>query len=166
MKKNILVFDVESTNLHGSGFAVGAIVTDPHGTILDRFELLSTDGAQNTNEWVTINVLPHLKDMPRVKTIKELCTKFYEFYMKHKDSCDIWADCAYPVETNFLEKAYSYAPYEREFNMPFPLKDISNFIDIDLDRAEKYKKDTGGNTRKHHPVDDCMCSLHCLIHER
>ena len=28
MKKNILMFDVESTSLYGPGFAVGAIVAD------------------------------------------------------------------------------------------------------------------------------------------
>lgn len=44
MKPNILVFDVESTNLHGSGFAVGAIVVNRGGTEVDRFELLSKEG--------------------------------------------------------------------------------------------------------------------------
>lgn len=36
MKPNILVFDVESTNLHGSGFAVGAIVVNRGGTEIAR----------------------------------------------------------------------------------------------------------------------------------
>ena len=50
MQKNILLFDVESTSLHGTGFAVGAIVVNRGGTELDRFEPLSKEGAEKAND--------------------------------------------------------------------------------------------------------------------
>ena len=52
MQKNILLFDVESTTLHGTGFAVGAIVVNRKGEEIDRFELLSQEGAKKANDWV------------------------------------------------------------------------------------------------------------------
>ena len=72
MKQNILVFDVESTNLHGSGFAVGAIVVNRGGTEVDRFELLSKEGEALANDWVKGNVIPHLQDMAWCNTDREL----------------------------------------------------------------------------------------------
>ena len=43
MKPNILVFDVESTSLHGKGFAVGAVVIEKKsGKELDSFIMKST----------------------------------------------------------------------------------------------------------------------------
>ena len=63
MQKNILLFDVESTSLHGTGFAVGAIVVNRGGTEIDRFELLSKEGAEKANEWVKQNVIPNLSDI-------------------------------------------------------------------------------------------------------
>jgi len=39
--KNLFVFDVEATSLHGVGFAFGAVVIDTKCNILDRIELLS-----------------------------------------------------------------------------------------------------------------------------
>lgn len=60
MKNNILVFDVESTSLYGTGFAVGAIVQTKDGLEIDRFELLSKEDSNKANDWVKQNVLPNL----------------------------------------------------------------------------------------------------------
>jgi glycine betaine/proline transport system permease protein len=51
---NILLFDVESTSLHGTGFAVGAIVVNKGGSEIDRFELLSKEGALKVGDWATL----------------------------------------------------------------------------------------------------------------
>ena len=90
MQKNILLFDVESTSLHGTGFAVGAIVVNRDGTELDRFELLSKEGAEKANDWVKQNVIPHLSDMPTCETDKELRDAFFDFYLKHKETAEVW----------------------------------------------------------------------------
>ena len=163
MKENILVFDVESTHLHGSGFAVGAIVVNKgNGTEVDRFELLSKDGESFASDWVKENVIPHLKDMPFCNTDRELRDAFYEFYMKHRETSDIWSDCNFPVETNFLSAIVKDDFEARQWNMPYPLKDISTIVDIEIDRAIE-----SGITglRKHNPLDDARASAYFLLKE-
>jgi hypothetical protein len=168
MKPNILVFDVESTSLHGIGFAVGAVVLDRNGEEIDRFELLSKEGAGLVNDWVTENVIPHLQDMPTCFDLTELRTKFYEFYIKHKEDSEIWSDCNFPVETNFLSAIVNDNPEERQWNMPYPLKDISTIVDIEIDRTETYKEEcsislSDVKLRKHNPLDDSIASAYHLI---
>lgn len=160
MKKNHLIFDVESTSLHGTGFAVGAVVIDGSGNVLDQFSLKSVESEKNADPWVQENVIPHLKNMLTVETTKELRTKFYEFYMKHKETCEVWSDVNFPVETNFLSDIVNDEPHERKWNMPYPLKDISVLIDVNIDRAE-YSEIKG--LRKHHPLDDAMASAMSLV---
>jgi len=160
MKQNILVFDVESTNLHGSGFAVGAIVVNRGGTEVDRFELKSKEGEQLANDWVKQNVIPRLEDMPFCNTDRELRDAFYDFYMKHKETAEIWSDCNFPVETNFLSEIVKDDFEGRQWTMPYPLKDISTIVDIDIDRAIE-----SGMTelRKHNPLDDARASVYFLL---
>jgi len=160
--KNIFIFDVESVSLHGVGFAVGALVLDKDGNELDRFELLSTEGIELANDWVKQNVIPKLFDMPKCDTLLELRNKFYEFYIKHKDTSGIWADVAYPVETNFLNQIVQDNLKEREWMMPYPLNDISTIIDVSINRAETCGIE---NLRIHHPLDDCRASVKFLYDE-
>lgn len=162
MKPNVFVFDVESTSLYGSGFAVGVIVIDRKGNFIDKFELMSTEGMKMANKWVSENVLPHIHDMPRCESLRELRDRFFQFYMKYRESADIWSDCNFPVETNFLSDVVRDDPDNREFLMPYPLLDISTIIGIDIDRS----KEAGlciDNLRKHHPYDDAKASAFCLL---
>ncbi len=161
--KNIFIFDVEAVDLHGEGFAVGAIVFGMHGQIIDKFELLSTEIANKSSEWVSKNILPHLNNMPKCETGLQLRNEFFEFYLKHKDTCLIWSDCNFPVETNFLSVVVNDDIENRQWLMPYPLYDVSNFVNINIDRSEEYKKERNDDSiRKHHPVDDCLCSYYCL----
>lgn len=159
--KNIFVFDVESISLHGEGFAVGAIVSDKNGIILEKFELLSLEGKEKAGDWVKENVIPHLLEMPTCKTSLELRTAFYDFYMKHRDTSEIWSDCNFPVETNFLSAIVNDDPNQRQWNMPYPLKDISTIVDVNIDRNKDFP-----NLRKHHPLDDSIASLYHLFNTK
>jgi len=159
-KQNIFVFDVEATRLHGIGFAVGAVVLNQFGLEIDRFELMSEESSLNADNWVLENVMPHLTDLPKCDTDRELRDAFYAFYMKHKENADIWSDCCYPVETNFLNKVLNDDYMAREWDMPYPLKDISTLVDNEIDRA----KECGVfGLRKHHPTDDSIASAMLLI---
>ena len=163
--KNLFVFDCESTSLHGSTFAVGCIVTDQKGNEIDRFELLSLEGKEKAGDWVKQNVIPNLEDMPTCKTDLELRTTFFEFYMKHKDTCEIFSDCNFPVETNFLTTVVNDDIVNREWSMPYPLKDISTIVDINIDRCKVYEEKTGLILRKHNPTDDSISSLYCFLNQ-
>jgi len=158
--KNILLFDVESTSLHGTGFAVGAIVVNREGSEIDRFELLSKEGAAKAGDWVKENVLPNLSDMPICETDKELRDSFFEFYSKHKETSEIWSDVNFPVETNFLHAIVNDALAEREWSMPYPLKDVSSLIDVNIDRCAECGIQ---GLRKHNPLDDSRASVNLLL---
>lgn len=162
MQKNILLFDVESTSLHGTGFAVGAIVVNRDGTELDRFELLSKEGAEKANDWVKQNVIPNLSDMPTCETDKELRDAFFNFYLKHKETAEVWSDVNFPVETNFLHAIVNDAPTEREWLMPYPLFDASTLVDVSIDRCAECGID---GLRKHNPLDDSRASVYFLLKE-
>ncbi len=157
--KKILVFDVESISLFGEAFAVGAVIGDLNGNISDFFSLKAIKPQKKANEWVKANVLPNISQLPSCNTTIELRTAFYEWYMKFKDICTIWSDVNFPVETNFLSAIVKDDPETRQFNMPYPLYDISNFIDIRIDRIESCKMKI---LLKHNPLDDSMASYYCL----
>lgn len=159
--KNIFVFDVESTSLHGKAFAVGAVVMNLQGVLIDSFSLVSAQSLININDWVKENVLPQLKDIEMCKNDFALRERFFRFYLKYKDDCEIWADCCFPVETNFLSDIVKDYPDEREFLMPYPLKDISTVIGIDVDRY----KIVNTTFVKHNPLSDSMVSALCLINK-
>jgi hypothetical protein len=160
MKKNILLFDVESTSLHGTGFAVGAIVVNRDGTEIDCFELLSKEGAEKANEWVKQNVIPNLSDMPTCETDRELRDTFFNFYLKHKETAEVWSDVCFPVETNFLHSIVNDAPTEREWLMPYPLYDVSTLVDVGIDR---FAECGIHGLRKHNPLDDSRASVYFLL---
>jgi hypothetical protein len=163
MNKNLFVFDCESTSLHGSIFAVGCIVADQKGKEIDRLELLSLEGKEKAGDWVKKNVIPNLQDMPTCNTDLELRNKFFDFYMKHKESSNIYSDVNYPVETNFLAAVVADDLKTREWSMPYPLFDIAMSVDINIDRCEKYAIETGKALRKHNPADDSIASLYCFL---
>lgn len=160
MKENILVFDVESTSLFGSGFAFGVVVYNRGGSEVDRLELKSKEGQELANDWVKQNVIPYLEDMPSCETDRELRDAFYNFYMKHKETAEIWSDCNFPVETNFLNDIVKDDIEGRQWNMPYPLKDISTIIHIDIERTEACGII---GLRKHNPLDDAKASAYFLL---
>jgi hypothetical protein len=157
---NILLFDVESTSLHGTGFAVGAIVVNKGGSEIDRFELLSKEGAAKVGDWVKENVLANLSDMPTCETDKDLRDAFFAFYLKHKGTAKIWSDVNFPVETNFLHAIVNDAPTEREWSMPYPLFDASTLVDVSIDRCAECGI---SDLRKHNPLDDSRASVYFLL---
>ncbi len=162
MKPNILVFDVESTSLHGTGFAVGATVIYLRtGREIDKFELMSAEGARDACEWVKNNVCPQLHDMPVCVSDRMLRDAFWEFYSKHRETCDIWGDCVFPVETNFLSQIANDNLGQREFEMPYPLNDICTIIGTALDRNENCG--ISSSLRKHNPLDDARASARFVI---
>ncbi len=163
MKPNIFVFDCESVSLHGPTFAVGAIVLEQETrNEVARFELLAEEGLPLCNDWVKENVLPHLSGMPACKTMKELRDRFFEFYMEHKESCDIYSDVNFPVETNFLSAVVADDPSGRQLQMPYHLYDIVNDIPIEIERI----KERGlSGLRKHHPLDDARASAACFLNK-
>lgn len=163
-KKNIFVFDVESTSLHGKAFAVGVIVIDCNtGREIDHLLLKSKESEKDASDWVKQNVIPFLQSVPSVETDKEMRDQFWAIYQKYRKDSYIWADVAYPVETNFLEQVYGDDPAQREFEMPYPLHDIADHLDAEIDRAN-FSELSG--VIKHDPYWDAKSSAYSLLRVR
>ena len=60
----ILSFDLETNNLHGKPFAIGALIIDGHGVVHDTFTARCPLVGE-LDPWVTTNVLPAIQDMPQ-----------------------------------------------------------------------------------------------------
>lgn len=172
MKKNIFMFDVESDGLYGKAFCFSAVVADKKGNLIDSLTL-KTD-IEISVDWVKENVLPSLKGIKTVESLEVLRNKFYNFYLKYKDNCDVYSDCNYPVETNFLSDVAKDNLTERQFNMPYPLMDVCNFVDSSIDREKYYTKYNASyilhdiasrKPKPHNPYYDCLCSIFVMKHK-
>jgi hypothetical protein len=161
--ENIFMFDVESTSLHGRAIAVGAVVADLNGKIIDSLEVLSTESLNRCCDFVKKNILPNLEGMPTVNSDRALINEFWKFYDKYRENSEIWSDVNYPVETNFLEMVYRNDPENRWSKMPYPLMDASNYIPENIDRVLMAQSSLKEKLRKHNPKDDARASLHCLF---
>ena len=86
LNKNIFSLDCETDGLYGKCFAVGVFVLSPEGLIIDKFSGISQI-EEVTNDWVKENVLPELSGLKIFSTRKQMRDAFWEFWMKHKESC-------------------------------------------------------------------------------
>jgi hypothetical protein len=137
-----LVFDVESIGLHGVGFAVGAVVVNPEGRIVDEFyaacpidraasSIEMTAGPWNAEDldWVRENVkLTHYThDVPM-----EVAQAFWNFWARlmidgeGRRKLYMAADVPWPVEANFLRRCVAQNWPESKFQGPYPLIDIAS----------------------------------------
>lgn len=166
MGKNIFMFDAESNGLQGDAFAFGAVVMDPEsGKVIDSCEGRCPIVGK-VDSFVTERVLPSLSNMSTdCETGLDMRNKFWDFLQQHKETSNIWTDCQWPVEARFLLACVDDDKGgKRDFCGPFPLYDLSNFVDPNMNR-EKYAGNliTGKSVRKHHPVWDSEVSALCLI---
>lgn len=128
----VVVFDVESLGLHGEGFAAGAVVVDTEtGETLDELYAAckpSLDGVSaETAHWLTMNVIHHLK-YPHISP-RGVRERFWRFWRKWADKgALLCADCAWPVEANFLRTCVWDNRPEREWKGPYPLLDLSTLL--------------------------------------
>ncbi|HAT3891400.1 hypothetical protein SDB42_06300 [Legionella pneumophila serogroup 1] len=182
-KKIRFFFDVESQSLHGEGFAFGYVVMTKHEKtneliILEKGECYSIEGARGATDWVQEHVIPSLsflssylkQDLSLLKseslpsevvvTTKELRDRFFEIYKKWKDQeAEFWTDVNFPVESNFLSEVVKDGKGTRDWQMPYALLDVANFLDVKVDRNE-YSELKG--LQKHNPLDDILASAYSL----
>ena len=153
------VFDVESNGLHGQGFAVGWVVVD-HGEVLSSgFLRCSIEG--KINPWVFENVIPNLDD-ENCETSLDLRDGFWGAWMLAKEQgATAWADCSFPVETNFLAECVDDLPNHRQWLAPYPLHEIATVLCLNgLDAI--YRHDRLDGETAHHPTGDARQSARLL----
>jgi hypothetical protein len=161
MKNKVrIIFDVESIGLHGEGFAVGAVVTDEQGRMVEElYSACLPDEAAGDSEgraWIAANVTPKLTFT--ASTPREVRESFWAFWLKWKaQGATLWADCCWPVEANFLSACVADDPTTRSWNGPYPLHEIATVFTVaGIDPTEV--QDRLNNEPMHHPLGDARQS--------
>lgn len=156
----ILCFDLESNGLHGEVFAVGAVIMDAAGNVLDQFTG-RTKINEDIDEWVRQNVLTVIDDMSMTHgSYKDLREAFWRWYLQAEPKSDyVLVSNGYPVEYRFLIKCQEENLEERYWQHPFPILDLySLLLQSDVDMAEKSRLRNklleAGSFSQHHPLHD------------
>lgn len=158
-----LSFDAESDGLYGPCFAIGAVVMSEAGETIDMFSGIAC--AESVRDpWVKQNCLPLLQDLPVYPSREELHEGFWSFCMKYSETALFVADVPVPVEAGLLRICVEYDLPERNFLAPYPLIDVASVlfaagIDPNTDRQQL----AGWEGRRHHPMDDAICSLKAML---
>lgn len=125
----LLCFDIESNGLHGEAFAVGAVLMDRAGEVLDQFtgrcKIIGP-----VDPWVETNVMPAIKDMSLThRTPKDLREGFWRWYLRAEPLSDyVLVSNGYPVEYRFLLKCQEENLEERYWQHPFPILDLFSIL--------------------------------------
>lgn len=162
----ILSFDVESNGLHGPAFAVGAVLMDMNGEVLEEFEARCPIHGE-VDPWVTKYVLPPMKDFAQThRNAKAMRSAFWEWFVAAKAKCDyVLMSNGYPVETRFLAQCQDDDIEKRYWDHPFPLLDLSSMLlQVGVKPlAVRYKfiQDKLGNSPilQHHPRFDAHIAV-------
>lgn len=160
----LLCFDLESNSLHGEVFAVGAVVMNSNGEVLDQFTGRCKIKEQ-VDDWVQHNVIPAIEEMPVTHGgYKEIREAFWRWYVLAEPKVDyVLVSNGYPVEYRFLIKCQEENLKERFWQHPFPILDLfSLLIQANVDSTSKKKiKDqiiASKGFNRHHPLHDATTS--------
>lgn len=164
----IISVDAETNGLYGSPFAV-AMVVMVDGGIVDDF-VFRVPIVGPVNEFVEGNVLPALSDMPvSHASLDEGLKDLWDFYMYHKkDTCDIIAHVAHPVETGLFRRLIETDLENRMWDGPFPLHDAATALRVEGHNptsVDDYIKKEGiqipspyNELAVHHPLYDAVAA--------
>jgi hypothetical protein len=159
-KTKFLSFDLETNGLHGNAFAVGAVVVDAKGNVLDKF-VARCPLPPHVDEWVEVNVLPVIGNIPvSHPDAKTLRKDFWEWYLRaEKNSNYVLVSNGYPVEYRFLLQCQEDDIQKRYWQHPFPILDLTSILlatGHDPSTKSKLIADIvrEGKFARHHPVDD------------
>ena len=165
MGDKFMVFDVESIGLHGEGFAVAWVVVNRAGEKLDEGCLscdpLLCDGTDKNRIWVGLSV-PKLEITSPTK--KHLRNTFWHVWRHWADQGAVLvADCAWPVEANFLSACVKINSEEREWQGPYPLHDLASvLLALGADPLAITARRTD-ELPAHHPLMDTRQSARQLV---
>lgn len=164
MSKNIFSFDAESDGLYGDIFAIGAVILNPAGDIIDSFDGKAEVEAVQS-DWVKENVIPQLDDMGEYSDRISLYQRFWDFWTYHRDRCICVGDFGAPVEALLMRTCVKLDEEARSFKGPYPMHELGTALfmaglDPDIDRIEFSEI---GRALKHNPLDDALVAGRCWL---
>ncbi len=155
----ILSFDIETNDLHGKAFAIGAVLVDANGKVVDEFSgRIEITGP--VHEWVKVKVLSVITDMPvNYKSYKELQEAFWQWYLKAEEKSDyVVVNNGYPIEYKYLLECQQIDLEERYWQHPFPILDLASLLIMIGENKNEFVKEfmKESSFKTHHPVHDAM----------
>lgn len=159
----IFMFDVESDNLHGMGFQYGAVAFDSDTGKVALYGQKTT-AYTVTSEWVQDNVKNLFgADLESDKELPAFRADFWDVLQKYKNAgYQIYTDCMYPVESNFLSACVADDVLNRAALTPFPLYDLGT-----LDDGNNSRFGTAASgieiEKQHDPIWDSIASMIVLL---
>ena len=165
MTDKFMVFDVESIGLHGEGFAVAWVVVSREGERLDEGCLAcAPDQCTGTGEsrlWVSENVPPLDVTSPTPQHLRN--TFWHQWRYWADKGAVLVADCAWPVEANFLSACVRLNPAQREWQGPYPLHDLASALLALGADALAVTERLSDELPAHHPLMDARQSARQLV---
>ena len=160
-----MVFDVESIGLHGEGFAVAWVVVDRGGERLDEgclaCDTAQCDGTEESRAWVGEHVPALTVTSP---TKQHLRNTFWHHWRYWADKGAVLvADCAWPVEANFMSACVRLNHAEREWGGPYPLHDLASVLLALGSDALAVTDRRPDELPAHHPLMDARQSARQLV---
>lgn len=160
-----MIFDVESIGLHGEAFAVAWVVVDRDGRRLDEGCLSCAPdlctGTDESRAWVSANVPPLVVTSP---TNQHLRNEFWHAWRHWAEKGAVLvADCAWPVEANFLSACVRLNHREREWQGPYPLHDLASMLLVEGHDPLATTERQPDELPAHHPMMDARQSARQLL---
>ena len=167
MNEYFLVFDVESIGLHGYGFAVAWVVVDKEGKLYSEglFSIPRENivGMSSEYKWAEINIPP----LPIThKSFNELTLAFWEKLEELRfefPDLTVWADCCWPVETNFLSECTTRHSKNDCWDAPYPLFDIATVLQMKGKDPTAHYPRQPDELPAHNPLNDARQSARLLL---
>lgn len=140
---------------------------DSTGRALEEFTFAThrchVEGPMDDRDWVTANV-PEIAVTDGFQD--DIHHSFFDFWIKAKAEYGdvvMAAECAWPVETHFLSTAVRMSRKERKWEGPYPLHEISSFMEAaGMDPMAVYER-LPEEEPKHHPLGDARQSMRLLL---
>ncbi len=160
-----MVFDVESVGLHGEGFAVGWVVVDGEGNMLDQRRLACSphfcSGTQDGAKWIERNC-PKFEQTHDAAWMMR--AEFWRAWCEWKAKGAILvADCCWPVEARFLAQCVDDNPRCREWDGPYPLHDLASIILANNGEPVARRERLESELPEHDPLADARQSARLLL---
>ena len=160
-----MVFDVESIGLHGEGFAVAWVVVNREGERLGE-GCMACDpgicfGTDESRLWVAEHVPTLEITSPNPSHLRN---SFWGIWRMWADrGAVLFADCAWPVEANFLSECVKQDHEEREWQGPYPLHDLASVLLALGADALAVNERLPDELPAHHPLMDARQSARQLV---
>lgn len=161
MSLKLFSVDAETDGLYGEIFAIGAVVCDEQGRIVDQFA--GRIEVDLEDEWVSANIEPMVAHLPVFVPAVNLFARFWQFWMEHRDDSICMADFGAPVEAYLFRKCVEMDPEERVWQGPYPMHELGTALLLDVEDPDVNRREYCEleGLVQHNPLHDAVMAGAC-----